>query len=85
MAQYKKELKSKVLNVLVLVKKLKKYKKNLINKIVKIDNRIYQKEQTNKGHNRQIPIQKALQQTPKQQYKKPKPINFSEMKKSQSV
>jgi len=39
-AQYKKRLKSKVLNVLVFAKDPKNIKK-LINKVVRIDNRIY--------------------------------------------
>ena len=43
MAQYKKGLKLKVLNTLVLIKDPKDMK-NLINKIVKINNQIYQKE-----------------------------------------
>ena len=34
--------------------------KELINKIVKINNYIYQKEQANKENIKQIPVQKAL-------------------------
>ena len=56
MAQYKKELKSKVLDTLVLVKDSKNMQK-LINKIVKIDNRIYQRKQANKSHIRQTLVQ----------------------------
>ena len=51
MAQYKKGLKLKVLDVLILVKDPKDIK-DLINKIVKINNKIYQQKQANKGHNR---------------------------------
>ena len=51
MAQYKKGLKLKMLNVLVFVKNPKNMKK-LINKVVKINNRIYQHKRANKGHNR---------------------------------
>ena len=54
--QYKKGLKSKVLNALVLIKDSKNMQE-LINKLVKIDNRIYQREQANKSHIRQIPVQ----------------------------
>jgi len=43
MAQYKKRLKAKVLNALVLVEDLKDIR-DLINKVIKINNRIYQKE-----------------------------------------
>ena len=43
MSQYKKELKLKVLNALVLIKDPKNMQE-LIDKIVKIDNRIYQRE-----------------------------------------
>jgi len=43
MAQYKKGLKSKVLNALVLVEDPNNIK-DLIDKVVKIDNRIYQKK-----------------------------------------
>ena len=60
-SQYKKGLKSKVLDALVLVENPKNIRE-LIDKIVKIDNRIYQKEQANKSHIRQIPVKKAPQQ-----------------------
>ena len=53
--QYKKGLKSKVLNILVLVEDPKNIRE-LIDKIVKIDNRIYQREQANKGYIKQIPV-----------------------------
>ena len=55
MSQYKKGLKSKVLNALVLVEDPKNMQE-LINKVVKIDNRIYQREQANKSHIRQTPV-----------------------------
>ena len=51
MAQYKKKLKSKVLDVLVIVENLDGMR-DLINKIIKINNRIYQKEWANKGCNK---------------------------------
>jgi len=53
--QYKKGLKSKVLDALVLIKDPKNMQE-LINKIVKIDNRIYQREWANKSHIRQSPV-----------------------------
>ena len=43
MSQYKKGLKSKVLDALVLVEDFKNIRE-LINKVVKINNRIYQRE-----------------------------------------
>ena len=43
MSQYKKGLKSKVLDALVLVEDPKNMQE-LINKVVKIDNRIYQRK-----------------------------------------
>ena len=65
MAQYKKGLKSKVLNVLVLVKDLDDIKE-LIDKMVKINNRIHQREQANKRHNRIVQKHKSPQQTSRQ-------------------
>ena len=47
-----------MLDVLVLIKDPKDIKE-LINKVVKINNRIYQREWANKGRNRQISVQKA--------------------------
>ena len=47
--QYKKGLKLKVLDVLVLIEDPKNMWE-LINKIVKIDNRIYQREQANRDN-----------------------------------
>jgi len=64
-AQYKKGLKSKVLNVLVLVEDLNNIK-DLIDKMIKINNRIYQQKQANKGHNKHVPMHKSPQQTLKQ-------------------
>ena len=55
MAQYKKGLKSKMLDTLVLIEDPKNMQE-LINKVVKINNRIYQREQANKGHIRQTPV-----------------------------
>ena len=65
MAQYKKELKAKVLNALILVEDPEDIR-DLIDKIIKINNRICQREQANKGHNRQILVQRVLQQALKQ-------------------
>ena len=56
MAQYKKGLKLKVLDALVLIEDSKNMWE-LIDKVVKIDNRIYQREQANKSHIRQILVQ----------------------------
>ena len=55
MAQYKKGLKLKVLDALVLIEDPKNMQE-LINKIVKINNRIYQREWANKGHIRQTSV-----------------------------
>jgi len=65
MFQYKKGLKSKVLNALVLMEDSKNMQE-LINKVVKINNRIYQKKQANREHIRQIPVKKAPQQAARQ-------------------
>jgi len=65
MAQYKKGLKSKILNTLVLVKDPKNIQE-LINKVVKINNRIYQKKQANKDHIRQTLVQQAPQPAARQ-------------------
>ena len=40
--------------------------RDLINKVVRINNRIYQKEWANKGHNKHVPVHKAPQQTLRQ-------------------
>ena len=64
MSQYKKGLKLKVLNVLVLVEDPKNMQE-LIDKVVKINNRIYQREWANRGNIRQIPVKKAPQQAVK--------------------
>jgi len=81
MSQYKKGLKSKVLNALVLVEDSKNMRE-LINKVVKINNRIYQREQANRGNIRQILMKKAPQQAVKQWYRGLKPINLSSMQES---
>jgi len=65
MSQYKKGLKSKMLNALVLVEDPKNMQE-LINKIIKIDNRIYQREQANRKNIRQIPVKKTPQQAARQ-------------------
>jgi len=64
MSQYKKGLKLKVLDALVLVEDPKNIWE-LINKVVKINNRIYQREWANKGNIRQILVKKAPQQVVK--------------------
>jgi len=51
MAQYRKGLKAKVLDALVLVEDPENMR-DLIDKVVKIDNRIYQKEWANKRHDK---------------------------------
>ena len=65
MSQYKKGLKSKVLDALVLVEDLKNMRE-LINKVVKINNRIYQREQANRENIRQILVKRAPQQAARQ-------------------
>ena len=82
MAQYKKGLKLKMLDMLVLVKDPKDIR-DLINKVVKIDNRIYQREQANKGCDKHIPMHKSPQQTQRQWYRKLKPIDLSGTKETQ--
>ena len=54
-----------MLDVLVLIEDPKNMQE-LINKIVKIDNRIYQRKQANRENIRQILIKKAPQQAAKQ-------------------
>ena len=56
MLQYKKGLKSKVLDALVLIKDPENMQE-LINKVVKINNKIYQREQANKSHIKQNSVQ----------------------------
>jgi len=58
-------LKSKVLNVLVLVEDLKDIR-DLIDKVVEINNRIYQRERANKRHDKNVQRHKSLQQTLRQ-------------------
>ena len=53
MAQYKKGLKSKVLDTLIIVEDPEDIK-DLINKIIKINNKIYQREWANKRHNKPV-------------------------------
>ena len=65
MAQYKKRLKLRVLDILVLVEDPEDIR-DLINKIVKINNQIYQREHANKSHIRQILVKRAPQQAPRQ-------------------
>jgi len=47
-----------VLDALVLIEDPKNMQE-LINKVVKINNKIYQREQANRGNVRQIPVKKA--------------------------
>jgi len=65
MSQYKKGLKSKVLDALVLIEDPENMWE-LIDKVIKIDNRIYQREWANRGNIRQILMKKAPQQAVKQ-------------------
>ena len=53
MAQYKKGLKLILLDVLIFMEDPKDIR-DLINKIIKINNKIYQRERANKGYNKQI-------------------------------
>ena len=73
-----------MLNALVLMEDPKNMKE-LINKIIKINNCIYQREQANKENVKQIPVQKALQQAPKQWYKGLEPMDFNKTQKFQSA
>jgi len=54
-----------VLDALVLIEDSKNIQE-LINKVVKINNKIYQREQANRGHIRQIPVKRAPQQAARQ-------------------
>jgi len=54
-----------VLNTLILIKDPKNMQE-LINKVIKINNRIYQREQANRRNIRQIPVKKAPQQAARQ-------------------
>ena len=65
MAQYKIGLKSKVLDMLMLIEDPKDIR-DLIDKVIKINNRIYQRERANKGHNKNMQKHKSPQQTPRQ-------------------
>jgi len=71
-----------MLNALVLIEDPKNMWK-LINKVVKINNRIYQRKQANKKNIKQIPVKKSPQQAARQWYKSPEPIDFSSTQKSQ--
>ena len=64
MAQYKKGLKLKVLDALVLVEDSENIKE-LIDRVVKINNCIYQRKQANKGNIKQISVWRAPQQAPR--------------------
>jgi len=64
-AQYKRGLKAKVLDMLVLVEGPDNIR-DLINKVIKINNRIYQREQANKKCDKYVPVHKSPQQTSKQ-------------------
>ena len=70
-----------MLNALVLIED-PEYIKELIDKVIKINNKIYQREQANREHIRQIPIKKAPQQAVKQQYKDLEPMDFSSIQES---
>jgi len=76
MSQYKKGLKLKVLDALVLVEDPKNMWE-LIDKVVKINNRIYQREWANKKNIKQIPVKKAPQQAVRQWYEGLEPMDFS--------
>ena len=84
MAQYKKKLKLKMLNTLILVEDFKNIK-DLINKVIKINNYIYQREQANKRNIKQIPVQKILQQALRQQYRGLELMDFNRTKESQDA
>ena len=65
MAQYKKGLIAKMLDILVLVEDPENIK-DLIDKVVKINNRIYQRKWANKRCNKQVQVYKSPQQTLRQ-------------------
>ena len=68
-----------MLDALILVEDLDDMR-DLIDKVVKINNRIYQQKWANKGHNKQVQMHKSPQQTSRQWYERPKPINLSSIK-----
>ena len=73
-----------MLNALVLIEDPKNIRE-LIDKVVKINNKIYQREQANRGNIRQISVKKAPQQAVRQWYRGPEPIDLSGTQESQHV
>ena len=71
-----------MLDVLVMVEDLEDIK-DLIDKVVKINNKIYQKKWANKGCNKHIPVHKALQQTLRQWYGGLELMDFSGIRETQ--
>ena len=71
-----------MLDALVLIKDPKNIWE-LIDKVVKINNRIYQRKQANRGNIRQIPVKKAPQQAVRQWYRGLEPIDLSGTQESQ--
>ena len=61
MAKYCQRLKLKVQDILILIKDTEDIT-SLIKQVIKIDNRIFQKEKANKGSSKPIPVYRALQQ-----------------------
>ena len=71
-----------MLDALVLVEDLNDMR-DLINKIVKINNRIYQKKQANKGHDKLMQVYKSPQQILRQWYKGLEPMDLSSTRETQ--
>ena len=64
MAKYYWGLKSKVQDVLILIENAEDIT-SLIKQVIKINNRIFQRERANKSSSKPIPVYKALQQVQK--------------------
>ena len=60
-AKYRQRLKSKVQDILILIKDADSIT-DLIKQVIKIDNRIFQRERANKGNSKPIPVYRAPQQ-----------------------
>ena len=58
MAKYYQRLKSKVQDILILIKDTDNII-DLIKQVIKINNRIFQRERANKGNSKPIPIYRA--------------------------
>src|SRR6266704_322690 len=72
MAKYKQRLKWKVQDALIYMPDATTMR-GLIDQVIKIDNRIYERERASKGQEKSVP--KKPQQTPRQWYGGPEPMD----------